>query len=337
MAVNTNSNTPNAKSAGAQNKKSGSAAASNAPAPLPVIDIANNIITVSNYLSAIETATLPASITGNPAYGTLTTEYSNWQYDIWAQYFEGLVDGNIIAQVQDINNLIADGITEQSVFIATINPEQAPTPTVISLCDDVTNQITQGNTYLGQLQAIATSIQGADQEQIAALNKIVNTLSAQFDTLEDQLTDKAIDNMKEVFVTVINVSVAVASEKDPVEPLAKGVAQVGTDIINELMLSSEINDTIAQLQAAWSALDAETLQLAQINLLIKRLNVVLNNTSKALDALNNIVNDWQLVSDAINDTPANWTSSGLAQITEWASRMGRITFSGSVVQTIGNS
>ncbi len=329
MATNTNSNT--------KNNTSATAGASNAPVLLPVIDIANNIITISNYLSAIQTATLPASIANNPVYGTLTTEYSNWQFEIWSEYFEGLVDGTISAQVQDINNLINDGITEQPVFIATINPGQGPTPTVISLCDDVTNQITEGNAYLTQLQAIATGIQGVDKAKIAALNQIVNTLSAQFDTLEDQLTDKAIDNMKEVFVTVIDVSVAVATEEDPISPLAKGVAQVGTDIINELMLSSEINATIAELQTAWSELDAETLQLAQINLLINRLNTVLSQTSKTLDALNNIVNDWQLISNAINDTPANWTSTGLAQVTEWASRMSRITFSGSVVQTISNS
>jgi hypothetical protein len=329
MATNTNSNT--------QNKKSATAGVSNGTVLLPVIDIANNMITITNYLSAIQTATLPSSIASNPVYGTLTTEYGNWQFEIWSEYFEGLVDGNIIAQVQDINNLIQDGLTEQSVFINLINPGRVPTPTVISLCDDVTNQITAGNAYLEQLQAIATSIQGVDKAKIAALNQIVTTLSTQFDSLEDQLTDKAIDNMKEVFVTVINVSVAVASEQDPIAPLAKGVAQVGTDIINELMLSSEINETISQLQTAWSELDAETLQLAQINLLINRLNTVLNQTSKTLDALNNIVNDWQLVSNAINDTPANWTSSGLAQVTEWASRMSRITFSGSVVQTISNS
>lgn len=316
-------------------RSSSTTASQTASTPLPVLDVLNNVITVTNYINAIQSAALPAAITTNPQYASLATDYANWQYTIWAQYYEGLVDGNIVAQAEQINTLVQTGVDfPQSVYAAVVNPGSTATPAVIALCDDVANQVAAGSAYVSQLLTIAQGIQGADKAKLAALNAIVDTLNTQFDQMEQQLTDKAIDNTKEAVVTFITVSVAVATDEDPVEPLAKGVAQVGTDIVEELMLSDEINATLGQLETAWKALDEETLQLAQINLIINRLNQVVNQTSKAITALNAIVDDWQTVCDTINESPAIWQSSGLSQLTEWASRMNNVNFATVPVQTV---
>jgi len=305
-----------------------------ASAPLPVLDMLNNVITITNYINAIQGAALPSSITGDPQYAALVTEYANWQYEIWEEYFEGLVNGNMIAQAEQLNELVQLGDDDQSSFSAVVGPSSAPTPAVVSLCDDVSKLITSGNTYVSQLLAIAQAIQGADQAKLKALDTIVTTLNAQFSQMEDQLTDKAIDNTKEAVVTFVNVSVAVGTEKDPVAPLLKGVAQVGTDIVDELILSADIDSTLAQLEAAWLALDEETLQLAQINQINTRLNQVVTQTSAAISALDNIVTDWQTVCDVINGSPANWLNAGLRQVAEWSSRMCNVSFVRVPTQTV---
>lgn len=306
-----------------------------AGAPLPVLGMLNNVITITNYINAIQAAALPSSITGDPQHATLVTGYADWQYGIWEEYFEGLVNGNMLAQAEELNELVRLGV-DQSSFSSVVSPSPAPTPTVVSSCDDVANLITSGTTYVSQLLTIAQGIQGADQDKLNALEAIVTTLNTQFGKLEDQLTDKAIDNTKEAVVTFINVSVAVGTEKDPVGPLVKGVAQVGTDIVNELILSADINSTLAQLEAAWLALDEETLQLAQINQIVNRLNQVVTQTSAAISALNNIVNDWQTVCDVINGSPASWLNSGLSQVAEWSNRMCNVTFVCVPIQTVSS-
>jgi len=302
--------------------------------PLPVLDILNNIITITNYLSAVQSASLPSVITSDPTYATLATEYTDWQYLLWEQYFEGLVNGNILAQAQEINNLITDKITDQNVFMAVTTPKPATTPSVLLSCDEVASRISDGLPYVSQLQTIADSIKNADQQKIDELNKIIDQLNKEFDDMEQQLTDDAIDNSKTVVVTVINVGVAVATEEDPISPLVEGVAQVGTDIIKELLLSSQINAVLSQLEDAWNQLDQVTIQLAQINLIINRLNQIVSETSETVTALNNIVNDWQTICDTINEPSGDWATTGLPQVTEWADRMSRVSFYTNITQTV---
>jgi uncharacterized FlaG/YvyC family protein len=320
-----------AATAAKPNAKPATAADTN---PLPVLDICNNLITVTSYIGAIESATVPAPVvSANP---TLATQYSDWQETIWEQFFDGLLNAGIMAEAEEINKLIGLGITDQTAFQEVVNAETGNIPTVINLCDDMTNQIAVGVNYLTQMQAIANQIQNADKTAIAQLNQIISTLNSQFDSLEDQLTEKAIDNGKEVVVTIVEVGVAVATEEDPISPLVKGVAQVGFDVINELVLSSEINDTLSELETEWSALDQATLQLAQITLTINQLNAITSETSAAITALNNIVNDWQIICDLINnDSPIQWTQTGLSQLAEWAARMNRVQFYGQVSQSVG--
>jgi hypothetical protein len=326
----TNKNTVGAGSSTVNQQQSQT---SNLANPLPVLDICNNLITITSYLSAINSAVLPNFVVSdNP---TLATEYADWQNTIWDQYFIGLLNSNILAEAQEMNNMINDGITEQSVFQSIINQSQGPVPEVIDSCDDMMNQISAGKSYLTQLQAIATSIQDADTEKIAQLNSIIEQLNNQFNDLEDKLTDKALDSGKEIVITTIEVGVAVGTEEDPIAPLIKGIAQVGFDIISELELSSEINATLAQLESSWTNLDKVTLQLAQVNLLLNQLTAVVTQTSIAIASLNNIVIDWQTICDTITtDTPAQWSKRGISKITEWSARMSRIQFHGVVSQTV---
>lgn len=303
--------------------------------PLPVLDIVNNIISITNYLSAVQSAQLPDAIVNDPSYDIIVTDYSDWQYVLWEQFFEGLVNGDIMAQAQEINNLLTDGITEQNIFIGVITPPPASTPSVILNCDAVSNQINAGLTFVQQLQGIADQIKNADQAKIDQLNAIISVLNAQFNKMEQELTDEALDNSKEAVVTVIKIGVAVATEEDPIEPLVEGIAQIGIDIIKELVLSSEINETLSQLEDAWNKLDEDTILLAQMNLIISRLNTIMDDTSETLNALNNIVNDWQIIANVINDSPASWASTGIQQVTEWANRMSRVSFYTGINQVVG--
>lgn len=303
---------------------------------LPVLDILNNVITINAYLSAVRSAKLPDSITSNPSFNNLVTDYTKWQYNLWEQYYISLVDLNIVAQAQEIKNLLGDGITTQSVIIDILNISE-DTPSVISLSDDVATQINDGTPYITQLEAIANQIKHADKEKIASLTKLVDTLSSQFDQMEDKLTDKAIDEGKDLIVSVINVAVAVGTEQDPIDPLVKGVSQVGTDIVKELILSSEINNTLIQLETAWKELDEETTKLAHIELLITRLNKVVGETTKTITALNAITTDWQTISDTVNSFPSDWTNSGILQVTEWSNRMSRVSFAGAISQTVSSN
>ncbi len=301
---------------------------------LPVLDILNNLITINSYLSAVQSAVLPSAITSNASYQTLVTDFADWQFTIWEQYYVGLVDANIVAQANVIDTFAQDGISDQNVYVSVINPENEPAPTVVSLCDDVANQISGGISYLTQLQNIASSIQGADEQKIAALNAVVNSLNTQFDQQEQKLTDDAINNTKDLVVSVVNVAVAVGTDQDPIAPLVKGVVQLGTDAISELVLTADIQNTLNQLEVAWAELDEESIELAQINLTITKLNNVVTQESAALTALTNIANDWQTISDVINDEPAVWLNGGFKQITEWSDRMTRVRFGNAAVQNI---
>lgn len=299
---------------------------------LPVISLCNNLITLSSYLSAINNAQLPASVTSsNP---TLATLLEQWQDEVWNGYMIALQNEGILAEAEEMNDLIGEGITTQSVFQTVVNPTSGPVPIVISLCDNLTSLVSGGNALLNQIQTVITGIENYDQSQIANLNSIISTLNTQFDSMEDQLTEKALDDMKEVFVTIVNVGVDVATEEDPIEPLVDGVAQVASNTVTELVLSSEIQATLSDLESAWSQLDTITAEYAQLVTLQNQINTVITDGSDVLNALNNIVTDWQTIVDAVNCAPADWTSTYFPMVQEWAARMVRINWPAPVVQIV---
>lgn len=309
---------------------------STAPATLlPVLDILNNVIVVTNYLNAAQSATLPAFITSDSQYAQLVDDFTAWQETLWEQYYEYLIDGGILAEVEQIETLIGTGVDfPPAVYASVFSPSGGVVPDVINSCDQVASTIAQGAGYVASLLTIANSIKNADQQKIAALNSLIATLNTQFNQMEQQLTDKAIDNSKEAVVTYVEVGVAVASEKDPIMPLVKGVAQVGTEVVQELVLTSEIQTTLNELEAAWNELDEATINLAQVNLVINQLNEVVSDTSVAVTALNAIENDWQTIVAVTDDSSSTWESTGLPQLTEWAKRMSNVNFVFAPVQQV---
>jgi hypothetical protein len=309
-----------------------SPASGTTPPPFPVLDICNNLITVSSYLNAVYNATLPPSVVS--ANQQLATNFQDWQAEVWDEYLVALLNEGILAEALEINDLIQDGITAQSVYQMVFNPNAGPVPTVISLCDELTNVITSGTDTLNSLVAVAQGMQGYDAGQMANLTSIVNSLNTQFDSMEDQLTEKALENMKEVVVTIVEVGVAVATEEDPISPLINGVAQVGENLVTELTLSSAINSTLSDLETAWNELDTVTIEYAIVTQVINKLNAVIGDATVTVNALNNIVNDWQTIVDAVNGPASSWTPTTFPMLQEWAARMNQISWPAPVTQII---
>jgi hypothetical protein len=300
--------------------------------PLPVLDLCNNLLTISGYLSNVTTTHLPdIVVASNPS---LATQFGDWQQSIWQSFFESLVNANIFAQAEEIQALLNDDIDDQAAFQSTINDNDG-VPGVISRCDDIEGQINLGSIYVSHLKTIASSIEQADKEKVEQLQQIVSELNSQFDSLEDKFSQKSIDESKEIVATTINVGVAVASKKEPISPLLSGVAQVAFDVVEQISLSEEITATLNALEKAWNQLDEATQDLAQIKLLENQLIAVSVEQSKVINNLNNIVNDWQVICNLINDdSTEKWRHWGLKQLKEWSVRMNRISFYGSVSQVV---
>lgn len=306
---------------------------------LPVIDLLNNVIAVNNYLQASETAKLAPSILNNPTYSALVQNFKEWQYNIWAEYFEGLIDANLTAQPWQINKLYTLDIATQDAVKNILFASSASVPGVVSLSDDVSSLIGQGEAFVTQLDEIAKSIQGADKEKVAALQKQVDALQAEFNKQEDQLTEESISSAFDVIACAIDVAIAIGSEGEDIQPLIKGVTKIGKDIITELVLTDEIQQTLKSLEAAWEALDQASLELAQITQTVNQLDAVVKTTSIALTALSNIVADWNEVANIAIEPFIKWKSSGSQEMNEWAARMIKVAFT-TATQTIsvsGNS
>src|SRR3954453_6484899 len=162
------------------------------PAPLPVVSLLNEVMIIQGYLWAVTQTSLPAVISQNPQYATLVTHFSDWQQDLWSEFWEGLLSGSITAQSEEIADLFDDQITDQSIMHNVLY--DAVVPGVVALCDDVAEMLTHGQSLLLQLEAIAQTIEGADLEAVAQLTALTAILEAQFDQQEDSLTQSAIDS-----------------------------------------------------------------------------------------------------------------------------------------------
>ncbi|MCY4045719.1 MAG: hypothetical protein OXE99_11635 [Cellvibrionales bacterium] len=169
---------------------------------LPVLDLLNNLITVASTIGTAAKTTLPKSIiNANPS---LATAFTEWQDAAWQMLYEALVDARIFAEATEINSVFNEGITDQSVFQSLIMLDNG-VPSVIAGCDDLEGNINQGLTLLSQLQTVASNIANADKQQIAQIQSLVDSLNTQFDSLEDKLDEKALDNSNQAVTTIINV------------------------------------------------------------------------------------------------------------------------------------
>jgi hypothetical protein len=303
---------------------------------LPVIDILNNVRTISNFLYTSQNITLTSDIiSNNPA---LVTEFQNWQIGLWSEFMENYIDFNITATPGQIYSYYIDGFPVadiQNMAKETFMPGGLVTPTFVTAADAVSNLVIQGSTYASSLETIAKSIKNADIAKVAALTALANTLSTQFDSDEEKLASGSIKLGTDLVVTAVNVAIAVGTEGETIQPLISSVSQVGTDIITEINLSSEINATISSLQNAWNDLDKASTELAKITLILNQLNSITNQASTVLKALSNSVSEWQKSVDVTEISSKEWEKSGSDSLKEWCSRMQSVSFSAAtqIIQT----
>jgi hypothetical protein len=293
-------------------------------APLPVVSLLNEVMIIQGYLWAVTQTSLPAVISQNPQYATLVTHFSDWQQDLWSEFWEGLLSGSITAQSEEIADLFDDQITDQSIMHNVLY--DAVVPGVVALCDDVAEMLTHGQSLLLQLEAIAQTIEGADLEAVAQLTALTAILEAQFDQQEDSLTQSAIDSGVEVVSTAVDLTIAVGSEGEDIEPLVKGVIKLGQDAITQLVLTAEIKQTLGQLETAWAALDKATGDLARITLICNQLKAVTDDASNTFAALQELTNDWSTVATVTTLSADEWANGGRAALQEWAARIVRLSF-----------
>lgn len=301
---------------------------------LPVLDILNQLITVNNYLMASQAVTLPSQIKNDPVHQDTVQDFLRWQEDIWQEYYEGLVNAQILAQAYEINKLYGLNAVTQGEVQSILFEEGEATPRAILVGDDVASLISRGQPLLDSLKTIADGIRDADKAKIAQIEAIVKQLNDQFDQDEQKISQDSIDNAKQIVATVIEVGVDVATEEDPIAPLLKGVTQVGFTVIDQIVLSQEAKQILGQLETEWAALDAATADLAQMNLVINQLDAVVQDESTAFKALASIASDWQSVADVANDDPANWAATGNTAMQEWSERMARVSYA-AATQTVG--
>jgi hypothetical protein len=301
---------------------------------LPVIDILNNVRTISNFLYTSQQTTLTPNITTNNS--ALATEFVDWQQDIYNEYFEGFLSENLNSQTETIQLLYTDGVSTpsmQSIVNSILIPTGNLTPGLIVSVDSISNLIVKGSAYATSLDVIAKGIQGADQKKVDDLMTTVATLSSQFQQQEDKLVSDSINLGVDTVVTAVNIAIAVGSEGETIQPMISSISKVGTDAINALILKDSINQTIVDLQNAWNELDKETEELARITLIVNQLEAVTTNASATLTALNNVASDWQLVVEATQVSDHKWIKSESNAVQEWCSRMVLVSF-GTFTQTV---
>lgn len=301
------------------------------PNSLPVISLMNSIMTVQGYLSAVTGTVLPPVIRQNEQYASLVTQFTDWQEDLWSQFWEGLVAAGVVAESIEVSGLFGDGIIAQNVFQSVFYDNNLPV--VVAQCDVISNFITRAQPLLAQLEAIAEAIENADKQAVEQLKALVDQLQQQFEKQEDTLTSDALDSAVDIVATAVNVMIAVGSDGASVQPLVKGVIKLGTDVVNELVLTGEINQTLDQLESAWAALDAATTALAQITLTYKQIKAVLGDASETLTQLQNLSNDWNNVASTTQQDAANWQDQGCASLQQWAGLMLKLSFS-NATQTV---
>lgn len=290
---------------------------------LPVISLMSSIMTVQGYLYSATTAILPPVITGNAQYDDLVTQYRNWQEDLWDQFWEGLLS-DAVSESAEINRLFTLGIDEQATMAGVLVDDGVLV--VSAQCIDLANKVTEGQALLGQLDTIAKSIENADQQAVDRLTTLVAQLSDQFSQQEDTLTQDALDSATDVVATAVSVAIAVGSEGDDIQPLIKSVEKIGTDVIDELALKDQINQTLGQLETAWQALDNASADLAQITLTCNQLEAVITDSSATLTALQDLSSDWSTIAATTQSSAQDWSDGGRAALQQWAVQMAKVRF-----------
>ncbi|USD38884.1 hypothetical protein [Ferrimonas sp. SCSIO 43195] len=294
---------------------------------LPVIPILNHLISVNDFLIAVQQARLPPAISTQPENRTLVTRFEEWQQLLWQAYYEGLLNGQVVAQADEIHNLFSKHIETQQEVVGILCEPDNPVPKVISVVDEVVSYIADGEGLVRQLATIATAIEGADEAEVTRLMALVAQLNDAFDQSEQKLTDSALSMGTTVVATAIDVSVALATEQDPIKPFAKGSTQIAKDTVHEVVLSATAMSLLKQLQSAWAKLDEASLALAQMKMVVAQLQAVIDKQGVTLFALSQVAKEWQQVVDVTTASADSWALGGADAINEWSARMHQVSFS----------
>lgn len=292
---------------------------------LPVIDLMNNIVTLNNFLTSLNKVQLPGQLTENPQYKSLVSDFNDWRFLLWEEFFEGLVDGEIVPQAQEVETFFKDNLKDITLYHSVFYGSSKVTPKTLQSADQVSSLIVKGEGYAQQLDEIAKSIEGADEKKVADLLAKANTLEAQFSKQEADLTEKAISSGEDLVAAAVDVAVAVGTEGDEIQPLINGVTTLGKDVITELVMTSEIHTTLLQLEDIWEKLDQATIELFKMKLLVKQVDKIVEQESGVLMALSSISSQWTTIVDITSDD-ANWDPSGMHMLNEWSERMNNVAF-----------
>jgi len=298
---------------------------SNYSDPLPVIDILKNVVTLNNFLTAIDKIELPDQITSNPQYASFVSNFSNWRALLWVEFNGGLLDRCITPAATITTTYfklkIEDQDTYREVFYG--DHDNSLIPLTVKSADGLSVLVSNGEKYIDNLNDIAKSIEGADAAKVLELSKEVDALETQFSQQEAKLTDKAISSAKDVTAAAIDVAIALGSEGDVIKPLVSGITTLGDDAVTELVATAEISATLSKLQTLWGELDDASIQLFRIQRVTKQLKAVVSKESEVFDALSNIVKDWSQVSNIVAHK-SQWTEDNRESLQEWAARTANV-------------
>ncbi|MFM0069149.1 hypothetical protein [Paraburkholderia aspalathi] len=296
-------------------------------APLPVVTIVNDLMTIESYLYCANTIKLPLVITQNPQYGTLITNFGKWQYALWSEFWQSLLSSNVVSQSNQISQLFQLKVAlEPTVHNVFYGSKESTTPIAVSICAQLGKTIQDGQSLLTQLEAIAKGIQNADRKQVEQIAKQIAILQAQFDEQEEKLTKGALGLGKDLVATIIDVVIAAGTEGDMLKPLKKGVKKIAEDTIGEVKLTRQISDTLNELEAEWVELDEATANLVQITMICNQLKAVTDDSAPAKKALEDLAANWNTVASTTTVGLKEWESGYSAALKEWADQIILVSF-----------
>lgn len=304
-----------------------------------VLPLYNALVTLEAYLGASTAITLPPQVANVPQYQSLTKAFTDWQEDLWEQFFVSLLNSQILAQAQEINNFyktdetapVPDQILQQECQRAVFEPGQ-PISIVQRSAVQFANLVAQGADFAQQLDQVIAVFTDIDIAKVKAALTQVQTLNDDFQSQEQAINQDMLNADATLLTTTVNVLVdvglmAVGDEAtDPIKPLKEGIVQIGKDVGKAIYVSTQVGDTLTALEAAITALDEAEYQLFQILIARQQLEGLTSQTQPALKALSRIEIEWGRVADTIAASLTDWSNDGMTQIGEWASLMTLLAF-----------
>ncbi len=312
-----------------------------------VIPLYNALLTLEAYLASISSVSLPSQIATDPAYQELVEQFTSWQGQIWNQFYSSLLNEQILAQAQEVNNFfladktapVPDDLLQKECQSAIFETGQ-PVSIVQRACVQFSNLVGEGTGFVTQLDNIVATFTAADAAKVKAALEQVNTLNQQFQSQEQDLNKDMLGADTTVLTTIAKVSVDLGlivvgdEDADPLKPLKEGVIQIGKDVGKAIVIDTQVGATLTALESAIQQLDEDEYQLFQILIVRQQLGGITSQTEPALKALSRIEIEWGRVADTVGASLHDWKKTGMTQIGNWASLMLLLGFQEPSTQTI---